>query len=170
MKRRRDEEHTGDLGFLFLKELPILTFNHELSDQVVQLGLALELPMASCPQFKVRTPLFHVRWRLLIWRRLAVVPPIEGEVDLQPMNNVLNEWVNFRDRQRKKPSIMKNSTWKIVTANGRREDRHCPHHPLSYGVLRPNRPSSFKILRTPVRTLLSTIRYLHLLLTLLTRG
>ena len=28
---------------------------------------------------------------LLIWRQLAVVPPIEGKVDLQPVNNVLDE-------------------------------------------------------------------------------
>ena len=42
---------------------------------------------AHVPQVKVRgwTPLFHIRGRLLIWWRWAVVPPIEGEVALQPV-------------------------------------------------------------------------------------
>ena len=49
------------------------------------------------PQIKVRswTPLFHIRGRLLIWWRWAVVPPIEGEVELQPGDNVLDEEGEF---------------------------------------------------------------------------
>lgn len=82
-----------DRGIVFLKELPSPTFNHGLPDQDGLHGLALELPVASCPPGDGAWLDSSVRRsrRLLIRWRWAVVPPIEGEVDVQPANDVIDE-------------------------------------------------------------------------------
>ena len=71
-------------GIIFLKELPSPTFNHGLPDQDGLHGLALELPVASCPPHDgawLDSSVRRSRWLLIRWR-WAVVPPIEGEVEV----------------------------------------------------------------------------------------
>ena len=71
---------------------------HGLPDQDRLHRLALELPMASCPQGQgawLNSSVPRSR-RLLIWWWWAAVSPSEGEVDLQHVNNVINEEGEFQ--------------------------------------------------------------------------
>ena len=82
----------------FLWELQSPTSNHGPPDQDGLHGLALELPVASCPPGQgTWLDLVRCSRRLLI-RWWAVVLHVEGEVDIQSANNVADEEGESRRR------------------------------------------------------------------------
>ncbi len=88
----RVRTRTDGPGF-FIKELPSPTFSHGPPDQDGLHGLALELPVASCPPGQgawLDSSDPRRRW-LLIWWRWTAVSHIEGEVDHQAVNNIIDE-------------------------------------------------------------------------------
>ena len=91
---------------------------------------------------------------------------VEGEVDLQIVNNVIDEEGEFQRQPREETE--QHEEFLEVRSREWGEERSSPSFELRSAS--PKSPSSFRIHRMPVRTFPSSIQYLYRFLAILSRS